>query len=221
MRQLLADLRLALRGWARTPGFTLIAVASIALGIGATTTIFTLVDQVLLRTLPVKAPQELVQIRIEGSLYGSNWGDGSELSFPWYRELRAQNSPFTGVLGRFATGMHLGAGGRTERLDGELVTGSYFPVLGVLSAVGRVLTDADDREPGAHPVAVLSYGYWQARFGGDPGVVGRNVVVNGHPFTLVGVAQEGFEGIEVGRKSDIFVPTMMKKQITPGWDALD
>ena len=195
MGQLLADLRLALRGWARTPGFTLIAVASIALGIGATTAIFTLVDQVLLRTLPVKAPQELVQIRIEGSLYGSNWGDGSELSFPWYRELREQNSPFTGVLGRFATGMHLGAGGRTERLDGELVTGSYFPVLGVLPAAGRVLSGADDREPGAHPVAVLSYGYWQRRFGGDPGVVGRNVVVNGHPFTLVGVAQAVFVGI--------------------------
>ena len=112
--------------------------------------------------------------------------------------------------------MHLGVGGRTERLDGELVTGSYFPVLGVRPAAGRLLTEADDREPGAHPVAVLSYGYWQARFGGDPAVVGRHVVVNGHPFTIVGVAQEGFAGIEVGRTIDLFVPTMMKKRSRPG-----
>ena len=221
MRQLLADLRLALRGWVRTPGFTVIAVTSIALGIGATTAIFTLVDQVLLRRLPVQAPHELVQVRMEGSLYGNNWGDGSELSFPWYRELRDEGTPFSGVLGRFATSMHLGVGGRTERLDGEVVTGSYFPVLGVRPAAGRLLTETDDREPGAHPVAVLSYGYWQARFAGDPAVVGRHVVVNGHPFTIVGVAQEGFAGIEVGRTIDLFVPTMMKKVITPGWYALD
>ena len=221
MTQLLSDARLALRGWKRAPGFTAIAVTSIAIAIGATTAIFTLVDQVLLRVLPVPDPHELVQLTHNGSRYGSNWGDGSELSYPTYTELRDRHQTFTGVFGRFAYGMHVGHGAQTDRVAGELVTGSYFPVLGVGAAVGRVLTPEDDRTPGAHPVAVISHAFWTTRFGADPRVIGTKVVLNGQPFTLIGVARRGFEGIELGRPTLVWVPIMMKAQVTPGWNALD
>ena len=156
----LTDLRLAVRGFLRTPAFTAIAVLSIALGIGANAAVFTLVDRVLLRTLPVQEPDRLVQATMDGSHYGNNRGDGSELSYPWYQELAADNQVFDGVLGRYASDMSLGAGGRTDRVRGELVTGSYFPVLGVQPALGRLLSADDDRVRGGHPVAVLSHGYW-------------------------------------------------------------
>jgi predicted permease len=217
----LTDLRLAVRGFLRTPAFTGIAVLSIALGIGASTAVFTLVDRVLLRTLPVRDPDQLVQATLDGSHYGSNWGDDSELSYPWYRELAADNQVFDGVFGRFAYDMSLGAGGRTDRVRGEIVTGSYFPVLGVKPALGRLLSPEDDRVRGGHPVAVLSHGYWISRFGGDPSVLNRPVVVNGRSYTVIGVAAAGFAGDELGRLTDVFVPMMMKKEITPSWDALD
>jgi putative ABC transport system permease protein len=221
MTHLLSDLRFALRTFRRNPGFTAIAVLSIALGIGANTAIFTLVDQVLLRLLPVKNPQQLVQVTQEGDLYGSNWGDGSELSYPTYTEIRDRNKVFSGVFGRFGYDMHVGFQDNTDRARGEIVTGSYFPVLGVQPAVGRLLTPADDRLKGGHPVAVLSHAFWTSRFGADPSVVGRTAIVNGHPFTVVGVAQAGFDGIEIGHPVQVFVPMMMKLQITAGWDGLD
>jgi predicted permease len=217
----LTDLRLAIRGFLRTPAFTAIAVLSIALGIGANTAVFTLVDRVLLRTLPVRDPDQLVQATLDGSHYGSNWGDGSELSYPWYRELAADSPVFDGVFGRFAYDMSLGASGRTDRVHGEIVTGSYFPVLGVQPALGRLLSPDDDRVRGGHPVAVLSHGYWVSRFGADPSVLNRQVIINGRAYTVVGVAAPGFAGDELGRQADVFVPMMMKKAITPSWDALD
>ncbi len=221
MAYFLSDLRFALRTSRRSPGFTAIAVLSIALGIGANTAIFTLVDQVLLRLLPVKNPHQLVQVTFEGEHYGSNWGDGSEISYPTYTEVRDRNRVFSGVFGRFGYDMHIGFQGKTDRAHGELVTGSYFPVLGVRPAVGRLLTPADDRQKGGHPVAVLSYAFWASRFGADPTVVGRTAVINGHPFTVVGVVQEGFDGIEIGEPVQVFVPMMMKPQMTAGWDGLD
>ena len=206
----------------RTPGFTVIAVTSIALGIGATTAIFTLVDQVLLRRLPVQAPHELVQVRMEGSLYGSNWGDGSELSFPWYRELRDEGTPFAGVLGRFATSMHLGAGGRTERLDGEMVTGSYFPVLGVLPAVGRA-AHRGRRPRAGRP----SCGRGELRLLAGP-LRRQSRESSGATSSSTGIRSPSsasprtdLTASRSGARVDIFVPTMMKKLITPGWDALD
>jgi predicted permease len=117
--------------------------------------------------------------------------------------------------------MHIGYGGRTERVAGELVTGTYFPTLGVGAAVGRTITPDDDRVAGAHPVAVLSHAFWTSRFASDPSVVGQTMVLNGHTFTIIGVARAGFEGVEVGRVTQVFVPITMKAQITPGWDALD
>jgi predicted permease len=221
MTEILSDARLALRSWRRAPVFTAIAIASIALGMGATTAVFTLLDQVLLRLLPIYKPQELVQLRNEGMSYGSDWGDGSELSFPMYQDLRANNQVFSGVLCRFGFALHIGYGGQTERVAGELVSGSYFPVLGVGAALGRTLGPDDDRLPGGHTVAVLSHGFWVSRFGADRSVVGRSMIVNGQPFTIVGVAREGFEGIELGRVTQVFVPIMMKAQLTPGWNGLD
>jgi hypothetical protein len=174
MTHILSDLRFALRTFRRNPGFTAIAVLSIALGIGANTAIFTLVDQVLLRLLPVKNPQQLVQVTFDGNHYGSNWGDGSELSYPTYTEIRDRNKVFSGVFGRFGYDMHIGFQGKTDRARGEIVTGSYFPVLGVQPAVGRLLTPADDRLKGGHPVAVLSHAFWTSRFGADPTVRGAH-----------------------------------------------
>jgi predicted permease len=220
MRHLLNDARLALRGWRRAPGFTAIAIASIALGIGANTAIFTLVDQVLLRALPVKAPEQLVQVTLDGNHYGNNWGDLSEISHPWYQALGNQPA-FDGVFGRFGYNLNIGSAGHTEEARGEIITGTYFPVLGVRPALGRLLSPDDDRQRLGHPVAVLSYGYWSSRFGADPSIVNRSILVNGQAYTVIGVAQSGFEGIELGRATDIFVPMMMKHQITPGWDGLD
>jgi putative ABC transport system permease protein len=221
MNRLVADARLALRTWRKSPGFTAIALLSIALGIGANAAIFTLVDQVLLRVLPVRNPHELVQVTFEGARYGSNWGDGSELSYPMYTELRDHNDVFSGMFARFGYSFHIGHAGRTERVAGEIVSGSFFPVLGVGAAIGRTLTPDDDKLPGGHPVAVLSYGFWVSGFGRDPGVVNSTLVINGNPYTVIGVAQQGFDGVEVGRPSRVFVPMMMKAQLTPGWNALD
>ncbi len=217
---IMSDVRLALRGWRRAPIFTAIAILSIALGIGATTAIFTLVDQVLLRSLPVRNPHELVQVTTR-AIYGENWGDGTEISFPMYQDLRDNNQVFAGMLARFGFNLHIGYGGQTERVAGELVSGTYFPVLGVDAALGRTLLPEDDVRPGGHPVAVLSHGFWVSRFASDPNVIGRGVIINGHPYTIVGVARPGFEGIEVGRPTQVFVPIMMKGQITPGWNGLD
>ena len=221
MTNILADVRLALRSWWKAPGFAGIAILSIALGIGANAAIFTLVDQVLLRVLPVGDPHELVQVTFTGTRYGNNWGDGTELSYPVYKEIRDNNQVFAGVLGRFGTAFHLGAAGRTERVAGELVSGNYFPVLGVSAAIGRTISEEDDRVAGGHPVAMLSHGFWTARFSSDPSILGTTVAINGHPYTVIGVARRGFDGIELGRQTQVFVPLMMKAQITPTWNALD
>jgi predicted permease len=197
-----------------------VAVASLALGIGANTAIFTLMDQVLLRALPVKDPEQLVMVFARGSHYGSNWGMNS-MSYPMYRDFRDQNPVFTGMLCRFATWSSLSHGGSTERVTSELVSGNYFDVLGVRPAAGRLITPEDDRVPGAGTVAVLSYDYWQTRFGGKPDIVGQTVRVNNYPLTIVGVAQAGFHGVDLGYNPQVMVPVTMKRQMTPGWDALE
>ncbi|PYQ03925.1 MAG: multidrug ABC transporter substrate-binding protein [Acidobacteria bacterium] len=221
MASVLHDMRLASRAWMRSPTFTLTAIASVGLGIGANVAIFTLVDQVLLRALPIRNPREMVQVTSEGSRPGSNWGDDTELSYPTYAALRDQNKVFSGMFARFGYAFQVGGSVQPERVVGELVSGTYFPVLGVRPAAGRLLSEDDDRTPGGHPVAVLSHAFWTSRFGADPGAVGRSMAINGRPYTIVGVAQAGFEGIELGRPTQVFVPMMMKAQTTPGWSALD
>jgi hypothetical protein len=216
MGHLASHIRYALRSLVGAPLFTALAVTSIALGIGANTAIFTLVDQILLRPLPVQSPHELALVRIEGSFNGSTWGDGSELSYPMYQDIRDHNDVFAGMFSRFGWPMHVGINGRTERTQGELMSGTYFAVLGVPAAQGRLFTPEDDRKPGGHSVAVLSHRYWQYRFASDPSVVGRKIAINGHAFTIVGVAAPGFDGVDIAEASQVFVPMMMKAQMTPG-----
>jgi predicted permease len=214
MRSIGKDIQFALRTFRKAPLFTAVALLSLALGIGANTAIFSLLDQVLLRMMPVKNPQDLVLLHMEGFHYGSNWCDNS-LSYPMYRDFKANNSVFTGMFSRYANRFSLGFNGSTERVAGELVSGSYFSVLGVGAAIGRTFTPDDDRIPNGHPLAMLSYAYWESRFARDPSIVGKTLTVNGHNFTIVGVAQKGFDGVELGTPSDVFVPLMMRPELMP------
>jgi predicted permease len=223
MRSLWQDLRFGARMLAKHPGFTATAVLTLALGIGANTAIFSLVSQILLRHLPVKNPAELVILRSPGPMTGHVWSDGDEaqsFSFPMYKGLRDANNVFSGMLARFQIPVSIAARGQTERGSGELVSGNYFEVLGVSPALGRVFTVDDDRVPGAHPVVVLSHAYWTRRFGGDLSVLNKSLLVNNTELTVVGVAQAGFQGIQVGQSADVFVPLMMKHQMTPERDDL-
>jgi predicted permease len=217
MRDLLSDLNFAFRTFVKSPVFAGVAVLSLALGIGANTAIFTLLDQVLLRQLPVKDPQQLVQLRWQGTHYGSNTGYAA-ISYPMYEDFRDRNQVFSGVICRYALPLSLGLNGRGERLDGELVSGNYFQVLGVQAALGRLIAPDDDRIPDGHPLAVLSYRFWMERFHGDPAVLGQNLLVNGRQLTVIGVSQAGFDGIEVGYSPKIRIPVAMKKAMTPGWE---
>lgn len=224
MSSLLQDLRYAFRTFAKSPGFSAVAVLTLALGIGANAAIFALVDRVLLRLLPVRDPGALVLLRSPGPSQGHAWDDGDgamPFSAPFYRELAARNTVFDGLIAEHPLAVSLAARGETERADGELVSGNYFQVLGVSPALGRVFVAEDDRLPGAHPLVVLSHGYWTRRFGADPSVLNQTIVANGHPLTVVGVAARGFEGIQAGRPADLFVPIAMKAQMTPFWNGLD
>ena len=196
------DIRFALRTFKKAPVFVVVAMLSLAFGIGANTAIFTLVDQVLLRLLPVKEPGQLVTLWGRGSHYGGNNGP-YKLSYPMYAEFRDKNQVFSGMFCRWDTSMSLSFEGKTERVSGELVSGTYFPVLGVGAAAGRVFTPEDDVTPGGHPLAVLSYRFWLSRFAADPGVIGRKLVINGYPITVVGVSQAGFDGTDPGRSPQI------------------
>ena len=208
------DLRFAVRSFKKSPVFLAVAVLSLALGIGANTAIFTLVDQILLRLLPVKNPQQLVLLWGRGPHYGSNNGR-YKLSYPMYEDFRDHNQVFSGVFCRWGTSFSVSSEGRTERVDGELVSGTYFPVLGVGAALGRVFTPDDDRVPGGHAVAVISYRYWLNRFGGSKDVIGKKLLVDGYPLTIVGVSQAGFDGTDPGSSPQIRVPVMMEAQLSP------
>ena len=224
MTTFLQDLRYAVRSFRKSPGFAFIAVATLALGIGANAAIFALVDRVLLTLLPVRNPKELVLLRSPGPAQGHTWSDGdnaASFSYPMYRDLRDSNTVFAGLLAEYPFDASVSARGGTERASGELVSGNYFEVLGVTASLGRSLTAQDDRAPGAHPETVLSHGYWKRRFGNDPSVLNKTIVVNGLPLTVVGVAPAGFSGIQPGRPADLFVPMMMKAQMTPFWNGLD
>ncbi|HXA67523.1 MAG TPA: ABC transporter permease [Bryobacteraceae bacterium] len=212
MGNLVQDLRYAVRTFRKSPVFVIVAVLSLAFGIGANTAIFTLVDQVLLRLLPVKDPRQLVLLWGRGPHYGSNNGR-YKLSYPMYEDFRDHNQVFSGMFCRWETSMSVSSDGRTERVDGELVSGTYFPVLGVGPALGRVFTAEDDKTPGGAPYAVLSYRYWLSRYAGNPGVIGKKLIVNGHPLTIIGVSQAGFDGTDPGKSPQVRVPVMMKAEM--------
>lgn len=219
MGSLWNDLQYAFRTLRKSPVFTGVAVLSLALGIGANTAIFSLTDQILLRLLPVKDPQQLVLLSMKGFHYGGNWG-GNALSYPMYKDFKEHNSVFSDMFCRFPYNVSLGYNGNTERVSGELVSGTYFPVLGVGAAVGRTFTADEDRLPNGHPVLMLSYSYWKSRFAGDPSVVGKTMAMNGHNYTVVGVAQQGFDGVELGNTIKVFIPIMMRADAMPDHNGL-
>ena len=209
------DLKYTYRTLARAPGFTAVAVLTLALGIGANTAIFSLLDQVLLRLLPVKDPQQLVLLTMKGRHYGSNWG-GNAISHPMFRDFRDHNEVFSDMFCRFPTSASLSFGQQSERVFVELVSGTYFSTLGVVPAMGRILTPEDDVVPSGHPFVVLNYNFWKTRFAGDPQVVGRALNLNNYKMTVVGVAQAGFDGVELGFSPKIFIPIMMQPQVVVG-----
>jgi putative ABC transport system permease protein len=218
--QLASDLRFAARMLVKSPGFSAVIVLTLGLGIGANTAIFTLLDQVMLRPLPVAAPQELVLLDGPGTFSGHTENDHT-FSYPMYLQLRDHGGDaFSALFARFPADATLGWRGRTERVQVEAVSGNYFEALGVRPVVGRAFTPDDDRTPGGHPLVMLTHGFWTRRFASDPGVVGQSLSVNGQPMTVIGVTPESFQGIEVGRVVDLFLPVTMKAALTPTWDEL-
>ncbi len=217
---MLNDLRYAIRMLRRSPVFTAVAVLSLALGIGANTAIFSLIDQVILRLLPVKNPEQLVLLGSRGPYAGLNLGDNT-FSYPMYRDIRDRTDVFSGVVARYTIDINLSYRGQSERGRGELVSGNYFEVLGVRPALGRTFTQFDDTLPGGHPLVVLSFDYWSRRFAADPTILNQVLDINSHPMRVIGVAARGFHGYEVGQPVDVFVPIMMKAQMTPTWNELE
>ncbi len=209
------DFAYALRTLRRSRGFAVVAALTLALGIGANTAIFTLLDQVLLRLLPVKDPRQLVLLTTRGKHYGNNWG-GNAISYPMYRDFQDHNEVFSGMFCRFPQPVSMTYGGQAERTLGELVSGTYFGVLSVGTVLGRPIGPEDVRVPDGHPVVVLSYDYWKRRFGGDPQIIGKTLLVNNYQMAVIGVAQPGFDGVELGASSKIFIPVMMEKEIIIG-----
>jgi putative ABC transport system permease protein len=223
MDNLLQDIRFGLRTLGKNPGFTLVAILTLALGIGANAAIFSLTDQVLLRLLPVERPRELMVLTSPGVAHGRVWSDiegGPSFSYPMYKDLRDRNEVFAGLLARFHVQVNVAGEGQSQLAEGELVTGNYFDVLGVRPFLGRVLTAQDETASGANPVTVLTYGYWTRHFGSDPNILNKQLAVNGNSLTVVGVARPGFTGIQVGQIPDLFIPITMKAQMTPNWDGL-
>ncbi len=208
------DLRFALRTLRKSPMFTFVAVTSLAFGIGANTAIFSLINQVLLQLLPVRDPQQLVLLSGRGSTYGSNTGSNA-ISYPMYQAIRDQTQIFSEMFCRKSLPFSISAEGRTERVQGELVSGNFYSVLGIGAALGRVFTASDDLHENAHPYLVISYAYWQNRFGGKPDVLGKKLVVDGTPMTIIGVSQKGFNSVDPGEAPQVRIPMMMQPTVFP------
>ena len=210
------DLRYGSRMLSKSPGFTLVAVLSLTLGIGANTAIFSLINTALLRPLPIPNPQQLVALN--NSAERRNF---PTFSYPNYKDFRDRNEVFSGLIGYVFTPVSLSHDGINERLWGYEVTGNYFDALGVNAALGRLISEEDDRVPGASPVAVVSYKSWKQRFGGEPGIIGRDVIVNGRSYTIIGVAPQGFYGTEIIAAPDMWFPVAMQAQLEIGRKWLD
>jgi predicted permease len=214
------DVRYAARTLWRSPSFMVTAMLSLALGIGANAAIFSLVDQVLLRPLAVSEPEQLVLLDWKGNSLSSSWGSDHLVSYPLCRDLQEQNQFFDGVFCRHPTTVNFSTGQPHDPVPAEIVSGSYFPLLGVRPELGRLIDQSDDRQPGDHPVVVLSYTYWKNHLGGAPDVVGRKVLVNNHPMTVIGIAPASFSGVDPLALPALWIPAMMKRQATPEWDRL-
>ncbi|HEV8579082.1 MAG TPA: ABC transporter permease [Thermoanaerobaculia bacterium] len=223
----LQDVRYALRALRLSPAFTIVATLSLALGIGANTAIFSLMDALLLRSLPVQTPGRLVALgdpsRVGGKSEGSIRTD--LFSLPLYRELREKNQVLSGLYASGRTGrLEVGtdrSSAQPERARGRLVSGNYFAVLGVPAFLGRTFNGEEDRSAGSAPYVVISHDYWQRRFASDPGVLGRAITLNNYPFTIIGVTPPEFFGDIVGTATDVWIPMMMQRQVNPGRDFLE
>ncbi|HXA04367.1 MAG TPA: ABC transporter permease [Bryobacteraceae bacterium] len=219
---MLLELRHALRRLRRSPGFSGVAIASLALGIGANSAIFNLVHAALMETAPVRDLDQLYWLRV-------NYPDGASargFSYPFYKQLRQAGAGFQDVICSYPVPLSLSAatagGSVAERIQGEIVSGNYFQMLGVGAYLGRLIGPADDRTRGGDAVAVLSFDFWKSRFGADPAIVGREIRLNNHRFMVIGISQPGYDGLENGTaRKAVFAPMMMKAQLTPGWDALE
>ena len=221
MLNFVQDLRFALRQMRRSPGFVVTAVLTLALGVGANTAVYSLLDQALLRSLPVSKPEQLVVLSAPGkawSGHSSDHGAGEEKSFsyPMYRDLRDQAKVFDGLIATSPAPVGIAHDRTSEVGDAEIVSGNYFSVLGVGPARGRLLSQTDDAAPGANPVAVLSHHYWMTHLGADPNVVGKTIALNGHSFEVIGVAPENFQSAVWGQTPDLFVPMSMLDTVIPG-----
>jgi predicted permease len=219
--RLAQDFRYAFRTLARNPAFACVAILTLALGIGANTAMFSLLDQVVLRLLPVNHPERLAIVRETGNHYGNTYG-ANTISWPMFEDLRDNNRVFSGMFCRFAANVTIGYGDRSRaaQIPAELVSGSYFPILGVGAALGRTIAPDDDAVPDSGPVVVLSYSFWQSYFNADRSIVGRTIALNSQAMTVIGVAQPGFDGVELGVPAKVFVPIMMKTEMTPHSDGL-
>lgn len=220
VRDFMYDLRFSVRSFLKTPTFTIISMLSLMLGVGATTAIYSLVDQVLLHALPVRHPERLVLIDWRGDQVANAFGSWNLMSYPICRDLDQQKEFFDGVFCRALTTVNLSTGADYYPARAEIVSGNYFLVLGVGAATGRVFAEDDDGTPNANPVAVLSYDFWKTQLGGTTDVVGRTVLVNRHPLTIVGVAAPSFEGIDVGQVPSLWIPASMSAQAIPGFNDL-
>jgi predicted permease len=211
------DLRLALRTLRRSPMFTAVALLSLALGIGANTSIFSLLDQVMFRSLPVRDPGRLVVFHREYMPPGMATSDNHEtvFSYPLYKDVRDRAAMLEGVIARAGAGVNLFYNGHTERASAQLVSGNFFQVLGVQAARGRLFTPEDEGAPGSNPVVVLSYAAWQTSFGGKDSILNQKVGVNGQPMVVIGVLQPGFHGVLAGEPPEIYAPLNMMPRVSP------
>jgi len=220
LRDFVYDVRFSARSFIRDRSFTLTAVLSLALGIGATTAIYSLVDQIVLRSLPVDHPERLVLFNWEGAQLADTIGSFNLMSYPLCRDLEKQNEFFDGVFCRALTVIHFSTGVDPRPIEAELVSGGYFSVLGVKPMLGRLFTNEDDGAPASSPIVVLSYDFWKNEFSGAPDILGRKVLVNGYPMTVVGVAESTFHGIDVGEIPSLWIPAVMSEQAIPGMNRM-
>jgi len=211
MNGLLEDLRHGLRALAKNRGFTAVAVFSLALGIGANTTVFTLVHAVLMRPLPVASPARLVEVYTLDARNPGNWG----CSFPNYQEYRSHTQTLSSLMLYTGVGLNLTGGAEPRLVMGQIATANYFSTLGVQPVVGRGFLPEEDSSPGAYAVAVISYRFWQREYAGDANVTSRTVGLNGRAYSIVGVAPRGFEGIDTLTATEIWLPLMMYPQVFP------
>ncbi len=224
MRNIIDDVRYGLRRLRKSPAFTSVATLTLALGIGANTAIYTLLDQAILRSLPVQEPDRLVALRFSGDDTGSRHARGDSnlvFSYPMYRDLRDGNSVFSGLCATSWAQVGVEWHNQPDLADAELVSGNYFDVLGLKPSFGRLLVASDDLAQNGNPVAVLSFNYWQRRFGSDPKVINQSISINGHPFTVIGVAPPRFHSVVSGDSPALFVAMTMKPEITPDWNDLE